>query len=465
MSRTLHVHPSVESHLADRCKLHHGSGVSATGLLLGQSWDLSRVFVLTAVPTPTLPPGDGWTAGEWFTEHARQVKRMLVGGVEIVGAYLAAGASQPMSDAQVRDIIFSLPITAPALDRYLVRASPKLTCEVFTGAKKDAVKPKPVSTIKVAAFTEQLVTFTTTIQLDLTIPVVAASTSSSGSSSSSELTLKSQLKRALESYHTRLLAAPASIDGSTAIDLTATVEKAFDSSSGGKSGKGKQKGKTDAAVSSENSVHEVEFFLRPSAAAASTENSTGVIVLQGACQCRVYAHNKYTVGQALAALRYDVLQSLLARLQLLSEDAEETSGGAPFSLPSSPSHTWSLPRRVFALLPCGGAVSDYLLPAENEADGKERIQELLGVTTVEGGMNLGEKCAEVEEKKQEKGGKQGKDGKAAAASGSSSSTSTSNSTQPATATATKADSSSQLPMILVVAAIGVGLAIAATQLL
>lgn len=260
----------------------------------------------------------------------------------------------------------------------------------------------------------------------------------------------------------------ASIDGSTAFDLTASLEKAFDG--GGKSGKGRSKsgGRADrasAGAAKSDLVHEVDFFLRPSAS-ASLDVGVGLLSIRGACQCRVYAHHKSTVGQALVALRHDALQSLQARLQLLSEDAEETAQGAPFALPTSmPFYSWHLPRRVFVPLLVGdggrGAptVCDYLLAYEKEEDARARVQELLGVASTH--STLEERCPDAPEATLA-AASSGAPAAAAAAPGPAASSSSS--TQAAkVAVASKSDSS--LLVMLAVGAIGVGVAFAAWHLM
>jgi len=376
-----------------------------TGLLLGQSWDAQRVCVLAAVPTPALPKGEssngggGWNRTEWFLEHARQVRRMLVGGVELIGLYVHDGNADRLrafeADGLLRDMAFGLPLSPCAVDRIVLRGGGKqLAGEVYTGTKKDALKPKPISSIKVAPIAQALLTLETTLHLDVSIPVQPAANGTP---------LKLQLRKGLEPFQASVLAAAATIDG-RAVDPALVLEKALEGEAGGSSaaskskGKGSRGGKSKKGASSSSSAsaadgdageeptHQVEFFLRPSLLPPPPPSATGVVRLQGACHCRVYAHGKSSVGQALLSLRHDVLSSLQSRLQLLAEDSEDALGAFDLPAPEGgtglPFFAWNLPRRLFQPIlppsPAAPAVCDYLLAHESVADGVRRIEELMG---------------------------------------------------------------------------------------
>lgn len=291
--KSVQLQPSVERHLT---LARVDSTASTRGLLLGSSSDPSRLTVLVCVPTPLAP--SSWRREEWFTEHARQVKRMLVGGCELIGCYIQDTDPAVRDEAIIREMIYSLPISAPSIDRYLIKSSgSKLSCEAFTGTKKDGTKPKTISSIKVASLSSQLICFQSNIDIDFTFPIVAPSAQS----------LKAQVKKAFEAYHQRLLTAPALIDG-TAIDAALILEKAFDSSSSSsssskskpKNSKGSKKPasspKSDSA--STPTSHDVDFFLT-SPSMPSVAEPEGLLRIRGTCHARSYAHQKQTVAQAL----------------------------------------------------------------------------------------------------------------------------------------------------------------------
>ena len=384
--------------------------------VLAQSWD-HRVNVLAAVATPPLTKsasggGGGWNRTEWFLEHARQVRRMLVGGVELLGMYVVDANAERLrsfeNDAALRDMIYGLPLSPCSTDRILLRAGAggKVSGESYSGGKKDGLKPKPITSIKTANIAASLVVLETTLQLDVTVPVQPASAGTP---------LKMQLRRGLEPFQASVLAAQAIINGAS-VDSALVLDKAFETDGGssgaskgrGKGGKGGKKAASasskDASDSDDSTAQSVELFLRPSVVPPADAAAVGLVRLQGAVHSRVYAHNKSSVGQALASLKQDVLNSMQSRLQLLCEDSEDALGA--FDLPSDgqASFTWQLPRRLFVPVAGAACVCDYLLPHESAEDGVQRIAELLGVAAsadAAAAPFTRERCAEVDENARE----------------------------------------------------------------
>lgn len=395
-------------------RAHRGRRCSPLLRVHSQSWD-HRVNVLAAVATPPLPKsasggGGGWNRTEWFLEHARQVRRMLVGGVELLGMYVADANAERLrsfeNDGALRDMIYGLPLSPCSVDRILLRAGAggKVSGESYSGVKKDGLKPKPITSIKTANIAASLVVLETTLQLDVTVPVQPASAGTP---------LKMQLRRGLEPFQASVLAAQAIINGAS-VDSAIVLDKAFETDGGsggaskgrGKGGKGgkkptsasSSKDASDSSAADDSAAQSVELFLRPSIVLPADAAAVGLVRLQGAVHSRVYAHNKSTVGQALASLKQDVINSMQSRLQLLCEDSEDALGA--FDLPSEgqTSFQWQLPRRLFVPVAGAACVCDYLLPHESSDDGVQRIAELLGVATDAGAAPFTrERCAEVDE--------------------------------------------------------------------
>lgn len=490
---------SVQLHPAAEAVICAPASNVTSGVLLGQSWD-ARAYVLAAVPTPPLPKSEagqpGWSRQEWVCEHARQVKRMLVGGVELLGCYVGDGGGKGAvsgggadrlkameSDGALRDIVFGMPLSSTCVDRLLLKSTvaSKLTGELYTGSRKENLKPKPLSSsnLKTLNCVPSLICLATTLHLDLTFPL-APTTGADG------LTLKKQIQRALDSFAATLASAPCTLDGQRIADPALALEKAFDSSSSssssskggkGKGGKGSKKSSSAAKKAAsesddgaEEEEHSVDFFLKPSSASDSAAEGSceGMLRIKGACHSRVYAHNKYSIAQALASLRADVALSLHNRLQLLSEDSEDSTGSFDVPLQGSmPFYAWNFPRRLFVgVIDKKVPLCDYLMPHENEADTVRRVREMLGS---EGeGVELGqsfcrEKCEDTEEgapaaekPKNAKGDSSSSSSSSSASSKLSSSSTpaapSSSSSAAATATATK-DSGSNNGMLM--AAFGV----------
>jgi len=405
--RSVCVHPKVERVL-QRASSSAQSGPDSvrTGLLLGQCWD-QRCYLLSCVWTPPLPGEGGWNATEWFAAHVKQVQRMSVGGVEIVGACLsecekgstaASAVKQMESDGRIRNMIAALPTSSTTStssaqsDRFLLKyIGNKMSVDAYSGSNNDilsgAVKPKPVASgsVKVLDWTsgDQVHCLTTMMNIDLSVAVVEGE---SGTTS-----LEAQLTRSLHAFHASLNHAPVLIDG-RATDASATLDRLGDDGSSnaqstkGKGGKGGGKGGKKANVgraanedasSSSTPIHQIDFFVRPMPVPPVPENCSGGIRIRGACNFRTYAHNKCSVAQAMQSLRSDILNSLSSRLQLLVEDSEDQFGS--FALPSADqlTYTWQLPRRLFQPIQDELCVCDYLLAHESPEDGVGRIRELL----------------------------------------------------------------------------------------
>ncbi|CAL8346969.1 unnamed protein product [Merluccius merluccius] len=123
MGRGFMVEEAVERYLSSLC-----SSAPLTGLLVGQS-SAQRDFVVMATRTPqreesSRTPGSSLDQldMEWITEHARQVSRMLPGGLTVLGVFY-------ISDAEAKDTLISL--------RQLVFAVQKSICRDFLWVSSD----------------------------------------------------------------------------------------------------------------------------------------------------------------------------------------------------------------------------------------------------------------------------------------------------------------------------------------
>ncbi|KAM6948906.1 protein odr-4 homolog [Aplochiton taeniatus] len=114
MGRSYMVEEAVEKYLAQLV-----GGASATGLIIGQSSSL-REFVVMAARTPEREGGGRQSQRkgssslnqqdvEWVSEHARQVSRMLPGGLCVVGVFLITPPDQAKEAPNtLRQIVFAV---------------------------------------------------------------------------------------------------------------------------------------------------------------------------------------------------------------------------------------------------------------------------------------------------------------------------------------------------------------------
>uniref|UniRef100_A0A3Q4G283 Protein odr-4 homolog n=1 Tax=Neolamprologus brichardi TaxID=32507 RepID=A0A3Q4G283_NEOBR len=101
MGRGYIVQDDVEGYLSKLCEQ---KADPVTGLLIGQS-STQRDYVVMAIRTPQKEESAAAARNsvdkEWVTEHARQVSRMLPGGLSVVGVFI-------ITDADAKDALTTL---------------------------------------------------------------------------------------------------------------------------------------------------------------------------------------------------------------------------------------------------------------------------------------------------------------------------------------------------------------------
>ncbi|XP_068458013.1 protein odr-4 homolog isoform X2 [Clinocottus analis] len=108
MGRSYIVEEAVEGYLTKQCEQKAGP---VTGLLIGQS-STQREFVVTATRTPQReesPAAAGDSVDkEWVTEHARQVSRMLPGGLSVLGVFIVTDIDAKDTLTTLRQLVFAV---------------------------------------------------------------------------------------------------------------------------------------------------------------------------------------------------------------------------------------------------------------------------------------------------------------------------------------------------------------------
>uniref|UniRef100_A0A3Q2SNY6 Protein odr-4 homolog n=1 Tax=Fundulus heteroclitus TaxID=8078 RepID=A0A3Q2SNY6_FUNHE len=107
MGRSYIVEDDVEEYLSKLCSQPAGP---VTGLLIGQS-SVQRDFVVMATRTPQ--NDESAAAGtseykEWVSEHARQVSRMLPGGLSVLGVFIVSESDAKDTLTTLRQLVFSV---------------------------------------------------------------------------------------------------------------------------------------------------------------------------------------------------------------------------------------------------------------------------------------------------------------------------------------------------------------------
>ncbi|CAG9768609.1 unnamed protein product [Ceutorhynchus assimilis] len=103
-------------------------------------------------------------------------------------------------------------------------------------------------------------------------------------------------------------------------------------------------------------------------------NIGGQIRIIGEVVCKLWLHSKGTFGEAVQAVKEDIMRSLTTRMEMHWDSLTEEELGEDITSVHEP------PRRVLIALPENNVtVSDYLFPGEGPEDAKASLEELLDI--------------------------------------------------------------------------------------
>ncbi|GFR78798.1 Odr-4-like protein [Elysia marginata] len=331
---------------------------------------------------------------KWVSTHAKQVTRMLPGGLNVVGLFvIAPPAMLKSSQAKLRQMLFSVHKTlsrntgiisaGEITDRILVQidmATKRMTCSTVNVADvKSALTPAEWKVQTGGG--QRWVGLTSQVSIDIPVAVP---------SSSKSVTLLKQIQSGLSDFARNVSKSIVTIDGvlrQESEPLITSVEKKA------KGGKGKGGGSSDSTVVSKSVNFYLPFTSAESHSAPEISESQASISMAGAVVVRAYVTARATVGDAIQAMRADLLRSLLARCELLCEEFDVVEPG------KQGSEVYDPPVRLFCRLHAteggGGAkkgaaanagegveVCDYVFQDEKKEEVRQRIQELLDVEEV-----------------------------------------------------------------------------------
>ncbi|XP_036421205.1 protein odr-4 homolog [Colossoma macropomum] len=367
MGRGYTVEESVEKYLAS---LSAAAGSCETGLLIGQS-SAQKDFVVLAVKTPHRESEGGSDSrrvssplddidADWVAEHARQVSRMLPGGVNVLGLFLIT-PPELSKEAQntLKRLIFAVDkcISKSRLwdlseddvtDRvtlHICSKTRKAICKTYD-VKDPKCSAKPADWKYLSGISSSWPVLTCSVKVDLQIPVTE---------SSSEKCIKDGLRRwakQIEGGLCLINGRPASDDS----ELLSGSKKSTKTSQ-------QQTLQAQILVSEEDPVQRCS---------AVVQASSGSVRVRGTIHCRAYSHtNKPRIRHAAQAIKRDVVNTVSDRVEMLLEDLQMNEEGPA-------SEQQDLPQRVFAPLPGSGlTVCDYMFPDETATDVAERLKEML----------------------------------------------------------------------------------------
>ncbi|XP_069121505.1 protein odr-4 homolog [Argopecten irradians] len=311
---------------------------------------------------------------KWAATHAKQVIRMLPGGIDVIGVFaLASPNMMQAAQAKLRQILFAIhktlvkgqvvPEEGGITDRILLQicsSTRKYTCRsIDVGDPKSSFRP---ADWKNHSGGDHWLCLRSDIAIDLRIPVPVRSQNQ---------TFLKQLQSGITPYCKRLCGGIALFNGK----LREPTESLDQSESKGR-GKGRDKGQPT------QQIQEIEFCIKPEADNESEARVVENVAKMAVCGCihsRAYVYGKAEVRDGIKALQADVVRSLMARCELLYEDVIDV-----VEEESVMKELYNTPVRVFGKLP-GTQLDfcDYMFPDEKMEEVTDRIEELLDLSITE----------------------------------------------------------------------------------
>ncbi|XP_059840437.1 protein odr-4 homolog [Hypanus sabinus] len=348
-------------------KLKAEERYGTTGILLGQITP-AKTYIIFAARTPVkdqeLPPENPNEMNasdiEWVSEHARQVARMLPGGILVLGVFLIRPPKMTKEAAQ--DIFQKLTKaveTAVAKERlwnFSEEEPPeRIVLQIYADSKKMKLRaydtnnpqaPAKLLDCKSSNLTSAWQLVESTINIDIHIPIVGTA----------ENQLEKGSLKGLSAWARNMMQCKYLVNG---------VYKDPESIIG----EGLKK----------NTPVEVQFLSAP--APTSPEDTSAIIgscgsslSVKGTVHCRAYLHGSKTkVQDAILSLKRDVLNTVFVRCEMVFEDQILNRNAD-----AGDSANIKAPHRVFAsVLPSGVAFCDYGFSNEGSKDLEDRFKELL----------------------------------------------------------------------------------------
>ncbi|RHN70961.1 hypothetical protein MtrunA17_Chr3g0141121 [Medicago truncatula] len=386
-------------------RLTKSSSPAEVGLLIGKfSSALDRVFLFDLIPTPpndsaepassiiqpdkklasksksqTQPDSSSlFIDKDWVSEHARQVSRMLVGGIKVVGVYVwvndnAFKNSTLMLCQTVKGVAEAAPVSDVNWDERLLlqicygpRRWNCRNCSLSSNITSSSLRP---CDFKMGKVLSSFQTFRCMHNFNLRLPILR-------DGSSKFQTLSDVLHHAISLHAKELADAKALIDGKLVLDNEPC---------------------------SLDGVHEVEllipFLNNGSIEAYSQRDVSGILSFGGAICSFAYLNSKEPISQAVTDIKGDIITSLQSRLDIICDETDVDSGNHhdvgkqvnedDVSVEKPVSQlvlhllrkecSLPFPRRVFAPWLAGTYACDYLQPSETVEVLKDHCMELLSM--------------------------------------------------------------------------------------
>lgn len=377
----------VEEKVGDYISSLYGNYQWQLGIIIGQ-FSPQREYILRLSRTPMQSESELASLEDiensWITEHSRQVSRMLTGGLDVIGIF-AFGPTDMLSNSQtkLRQLLFSINknVQNKAASYFDGLSCSRVLLQICSATKKITFRTVDVSDlmatpypaeVKYQSFASKWLQLETTLSLPNCHLAVPRKLERSR--------LQNQIVGSMHSILQNIANALCSVNGELRADeqVLSTTRK-------------------DHAKSKTTQTFSIDMFTEGPCAPQKLEDveTAYSLSLSGSMCCRAYVHQKATVKEALQALKYDVVRSVLSRLEVLCDDIIDNQDDNTKNETLSAS-TWTCPQRVFSPLGVGLiTVCDYVFKDETLKESLERISDLLEIKPKEEDLECKEKFPDV----------------------------------------------------------------------
>uniref|UniRef100_A0A3P8WRW3 Protein odr-4 homolog n=1 Tax=Cynoglossus semilaevis TaxID=244447 RepID=A0A3P8WRW3_CYNSE len=359
MGRGYLVEDAVEKYLSELCTQH---AVPVTGLLIGQS-STQRDFVIMATRTPQREesPSKQETSPdkEWVTEHARQVSRMLPGGLSVLGVFIITENDGKDTQTALRQLVFAVenlisserlwsPADDDVTDCVTLHINPKTrktVCRTFD-VKDPKCMAKPADWKYQSGVCSSWSMLSCCLNVDMLVPLPDNRAVTED--------METCLKDGLKIWADKICSGVCLIDGKKLpedTELTTGQVKKF---------------KRNTVQNEQRSTKDV------------IQSCGGSVSVRGTVHARAYLHNNKP--RAKLAEKRDVVSTVATRVQMLLEELLTSEVES-----KSKDEQLCLPRRVFCLLKGAGSlcVCDYQFNDEGPGEVTDRLKEMLDIDAAE----------------------------------------------------------------------------------
>ncbi|KAM9323548.1 protein odr-4 homolog isoform 1-T3 [Pholidichthys leucotaenia] len=378
MGRGYVVEEAVEGYLSQLCGQQAGP---VTGLLIGQS-SPQKDFVVMASRTPSKEESTAAAVNpldkEWVSEHARQVSRMLPGGLSVLGVFIISDTDAKDSLTTLRQLVFAVEslISSERLFKaadddvtecvtlHVNLKTRKTVCRTFD-VKDPKSTAKPADWKYQSGVCSSWVTVSCCIHIDILVPLPGNRTGPQS--------IEESLKEGLKTWTHQIESGVCLIDGKKLqqdAELTAGQRRNV------------------------RQTYVAQLLIAPDDQRLNNvvEQCGGSVSVRGAVHSRAFLHsNKPKAKLAEKLLKRDVISTVATRVQMLVEELLVTSakdkGGS--SRDKQQTEQLHLPQRIFCPVKVSGpvCVCDYQFSDEGLSEVTERLKEMLDIEAAEGDLD------------------------------------------------------------------------------